>query len=189
LRDFIARFAGQRGRRGPVLPVSRAALGRGVVTSTGMGPESAVRLARLPDAPAIKKCVEAAYRHYTRRIGKPPGPMLDDYAEVIRQHRVFVVETDAVVGVLVLILKPAGILLDNVAVHPDQQGKGLGKRLLKLAEVEACAAGFEQLDLYTHACMTENIVLYEALGYKQTERRREQGYERVYMRKHLDCSE
>ncbi len=150
-----------------------------------MGANPEIRRARLSDAPAIRKCVEAAYRHYTGRIGKPPGPMLDDYAEVIRRHLVFVVDADDIVGVLVLIQKPAGMLLDNVAIRPDQQGKGLGRRLIDLAEAETCAAGFEQLNLYTHECMTENIELYESLGYSQTERKQEQGYDRVYMRKRL----
>ena len=144
-----------------------------------------IRPARLSDATAIQKCVEAAYRHYISRIGMPPGPMLDDYAAVIRHHRVFIAETEKIVGVLVLIQKPTAILLDNVAVHPDQQGKGLGKRLINLAEAEARAAGFENLDLYTHECMSENIELYESLGYIETERKEERGYNRVYMQKRL----
>jgi len=112
--------------------------------------------------------------------------MLDDYAEVIRNHKVFVVETEYIVGVLVLIRKTTGMLLDNVAVHPDQQGKGLGKRLIILAETETIASGFEKLDLYTHECMDENIELYKSLGYIETERKQEQGYNRVYMQKKLN---
>jgi len=150
-----------------------------------MDKEPQIRKARLSDTVAIQDCVAAAYRHYIGRIGKPPGPMLDDYAKVIERHEVFVAETEIVVGVLVLIRKTTGMLLDNVAVHPDQQGKGLGGRLIKLAETRAGAAGFEKLDLYTHECMTENIELYQFLGYKETERKQEQGYNRVYMRKHL----
>jgi hypothetical protein len=39
------------------------------------------------DAPEIAACVNAAYRHYVERIGKPPGPMTEDYAKVIRERR------------------------------------------------------------------------------------------------------
>jgi hypothetical protein len=33
--------------------------------------------------------------------------------------------------------------------------------------------------------MTENIRMYEHLGYEETDRRTEEGYDRVYMRKTL----
>lgn len=116
--------------------------------------------------------------------------MLDDFGQVIRQHRVFVAEQQSkVVGVVVLILKGGGILLDNVAVRPAQQGKGLGGRLIALAESESRRQGFSQLDLYTHESMTENIAMYKKLGYFETERRAERGYQRVYMRKVLSSSD
>ena len=116
--------------------------------------------------------------------------MLDDYSQVIRQHQVFVADQQSkVVGVIVLILKGGGILLDNVAVHPSQQGKGLGGRLIALAESEAQRQGFAQLDLYTHECMSENIAMYKKLGYLETERRVERGYQRVYMRKILSANQ
>ena len=77
------------------------------------------------------------------------------------------------------------MLLDNVAVHPDFQGQGLGHRLIDLAETEARAEGYAHLDLYTHEHMPENIELYLSLGYIETQRISEDGYERVYMRKAL----
>lgn len=134
----------------------------------------------------MKTCVEAAYRHYIARMGKPPGPMLDDYAAVIRQHGAYVADDEGeIVGVLVLIRTGSGILLDNVAVHPEHQGKGLGRRLLELAETEARRQGYTHIDLYTHECMVENIGMYEAFGYIETARRTEHGYKRIYMRKAL----
>ncbi len=145
-----------------------------------------IRMAEASDAASMKACVESAYDHYIHRIGKPPGPMLDDYSRVVQQHQAFVAEADDdVVGVLVLIRKDEGILLDNVAVHPEFQGTGLGRRLIEFAESEARRQGFMQLDLYTHERMTENIDLYKHLGYAEVERRTEKGYERVYMRKPL----
>jgi ribosomal protein S18 acetylase RimI-like enzyme len=158
---------------------------RGNVSQTAI-----LRPARPEDAVQIAACVAAAYQHYIPRIGRPPGPMLDDYGQVIQQHQVFVAEQQSqVVGVIVLILKGRGILLDNVAVHPAQQGQGVGVRLITLAEAESRRQGFMQLDLYTHESMTENIAMYKKLGYFETERRTERGYQRVYMRKVLSSSE
>jgi ribosomal protein S18 acetylase RimI-like enzyme len=145
-----------------------------------------IRPARLEDAAAVTACVAAAYRPYVARIGNPPGPMLEDYADVIRQHNVFVLsEGKNIVGVLVLIEKEQALLLDNVAVHPDYQGKGLGRKLIELAESESLRLGFSTIILYTNERMTENIDLYKKLGFMETERRVEQGYRRVYMRKDL----
>jgi len=146
-----------------------------------------IRRAKLTDAISIAKCVKSAYEHYIERIGKPPGPMLDNYIDVVQQQTVFVAVSGEVVGVLVLIRTQTGILLDNVAVRPDHQGTGLGKRLIKLAESEASDQGFEKLDLYTHESMSENIEIYRALGYTETERNKECGYHRVYMQKQLSA--
>ena len=144
-----------------------------------------IRKANVADVASIQRCVEAAYQHYTALIGKPPGPMLENYSEVVKQHAVFVAETNEIVGVLVLIRTRTGILLDNVAVHPEQQGNGLGKLLMELAETEARSRGFEKLDLYTHECMSGNIEIYKALRYTETYRKEEHGYNRVYMQKLL----
>lgn len=119
-------------------------------------------------------------------MGKPPGPMLEDYSEVIRQHQVFVLERQGeLTGVVVLIEQAQGILLDNVAVQPRGQGQGYGRQLMEFAENEARNQGFRSIDLYTHECMIENIEMYKKLGYVETDRRTERGYQRVYMRKSL----
>lgn len=143
-----------------------------------------IRPARAEDAPAITECVAVAYRHYIARIGKPPGPMLDDYKKVIQQHHVLVLTEEAnIIGVLVLIRQLQSLLVDNVAVHPDYQGKGLGRKLMALAEEEARRLGLTTVTLYTHERMTENIELYKRLGYTESERKTEQGYQRIYMQK------
>jgi hypothetical protein len=45
------------------------------------------------------------------------------------------------------------------------------------------------LRLYTNAAMTENLTLYQRLGYREDERRGEAGFERVFLSKHLDSHE
>jgi hypothetical protein len=56
---------------------------------------------------------------------------------------------------------------------------------VSFAESEARKLGFEKLDLYTHECMDENIEIYKALGYIETERKEGQRYNRVYMQRLL----
>ena len=144
------------------------------------------RPAAAPDASMVAELVDAAYGHYVERIGVLPGPMTDDYAEVIGTRRVTVAEQHgAVVGVIVLAVTDEGFLVDNVAVHPGHRGRGLGRALLEFAEAEARRAGFDSIYLYTHEKMTENLALYAKIGYVEYERRSQGAFSLVYLRKQL----
>ena len=145
-----------------------------------------IRLAQPADRATVEAIVAEAYSVYIERIGKPPGPMLDDYVKLIDAGAVSVLDIDgAIAAIIVLLPKPDHLLLDNVAVHPDRQGQGLGRRLIAFAESAARRLGYSELRLYTHAMMTENIALYTRLGFRETGRGREAGYDRVFMTKRL----
>lgn len=112
--------------------------------------------------------------------------MAADYEKAVQRHNVFVlIIGETIVGVLVLVKQQRSILLDNVAVHPDHQGRGLGRQLITLAEQEARNAGFDTLKLYTNELMTENIELYKKLGFVETDQRVEHSFRRVYMQKRV----
>lgn len=146
-----------------------------------------LRTATLKDLPAIREIVERAYSPYIDRMGKPPGPMLDDYAKRIEANQVRVADIEGQVGgLLVLIDQPDHLLLDNIAVHPEAQGQGLGRQMMDFAEAEAVRRGFGELRLYTHESMTENIMLYGKLGWEETGRALQAGFERVFMRKKVE---
>jgi hypothetical protein len=82
-----------------------------------------IRLAGLEDRPAVEAIVQSAYAPYLPRIGRKPGPMLDDYAARIDAGQVHVIESDgAIHGILVLIPRQGSMLLDNIAVRPGAQG-------------------------------------------------------------------
>ena len=149
--------------------------------------EAGVIRAALPaDLPAIEAIVEAAYSPYIARMGKKPGPMLDDYAARVRDGEASVLEAEGrVLGLLVLIDQPEALLLDNVAVAEQAQGRGVGKRLVAHAEAEARRRGYRAIALYTHETMTENVAIYAKLGYRETGRGEQAGYARVFMRKDL----
>jgi ribosomal protein S18 acetylase RimI-like enzyme len=75
--------------------------------------------------------------------------------------------------------------LKAVAVHPDAQGRGLGRVLMGFAEREAARRGLSRMALVTHEVMTENQAIYSHLGYTEVNRRAEDGYRRIYMEKNL----
>jgi N-acetylglutamate synthase-like GNAT family acetyltransferase len=115
-------------------------------------PSYSFRPASERDAPEVAACVNAAYRHYIERIGKPPGPMMEDYATVIRERRVTVAESRGkIIAVLVLAITEEGFLLENVAVNPSHRGNSLGRTLIELAEAEARREGFDSIYLSLHA--------------------------------------
>ena len=145
-----------------------------------------IRPADFSDVPAMTRIVAGAYRKYIERIGKPPGPMLDDYVMRVRSHAAWVAEVDgAVAGLIVLLPEEEHLLLDNVAVDPAHQGVGIGRALLRFAEAEAIRRGCVALRLYTHEKMTENLAMYAALGWEETGRGEHDGYQRVFFCKRL----
>jgi ribosomal protein S18 acetylase RimI-like enzyme len=149
-----------------------------------------IRRAKPEDRAAVEAIVRDAYSIYVERIGKPPGPMLDDYGALITDGAVTVLEDPdaAIAAIIVLLANPDHLLLDNIAVRPDRQGQGLGRQLIAFAEAEARRLGLAELRLYTHATMTENITLYTRLGFVETGRGHEAGYDRVFMTKRLGKS-
>ena len=145
-----------------------------------------IRPARLDEGPTLSAIVDAAYALYIPRIGAKPGPMLEDYSDLCARGLAFVLERDGtILGLLVLIDGADHLLLDNIAMAPEAQGQGLGKILLAFAEEEAKRRGFSQIRLYTHLKMTENIALYPRLGYTETHRARQAGFDRVFFTKRL----
>ena len=149
-------------------------------------PAPCPRPARGDEADALRQLVAEAYRHYIARMGKPPGPMLDDYARRIADGQAWVLEAgEGIAGLIVLEDDGDTLLLDNVAVSPAAQGKGFGRILIAFAEEEARRRGHGAVRLYTNVHMPENVALYERLGFRQTERVSEKGFERVYMVKTL----
>ncbi len=146
-----------------------------------------MRPAHPEETEAVRQLVVAVYSHYITRLGKPPGPMLDDYSRRIAEEQVWLLEDGGeLVGVLVLENAGGGtLLIDNVAVSPPAQGKGHGQELIAFAEQEARQRGCAELQLYTHVLMSENIAFYRRRGFHETGRVTEKGYDRVYMAKRL----
>jgi predicted N-acetyltransferase YhbS len=149
-------------------------------------PELTIRRAVASDGPVLSDIARRSYVRYVDRIGRPPAPMVADYEAVASLGMTFVAEREGrAIALLVLAPMMNSLLLENVAVVPEEQGAGVGRSLLLLAEEEARRLGLAEVRLYTNATMTENLIYYARHGYRETHRGSTDGYDRVFFVKQL----
>ncbi len=138
------------------------------------------------DHDAVRQIVMDAYGPWVARVGKKPGPMLDDYERRIAEQVLWVLDAGGtIVGLMMLEEEADCVLLKNVAVAPACHGQGHGRALVAFAEQETMRRGHRTLRLYTNARMTENVSLYRRLGFVETGRVTFDGFDRVLMAKAL----
>jgi GNAT superfamily N-acetyltransferase len=108
-----------------------------------------------------------AYAKWVPIIGREPKPMTADYAAAVRHHRIDLLHLDGRLAALIeMIPGPDHLLIENVAVAPAYQGRGLGRWLLAHAEALAASLGHAEIRLYTNGLFAENLRLYRRLGYR-----------------------
>lgn len=142
-----------------------------------------IRKATAEDTARIGAIARAAYAKYVPRIGREPPPMVADFAaEVAAGHVVVIGPAGAVDGYMIAWPETDAYLVDNIAIDPAWQGEGLGRRLMDHAVGEAKRRRLPAIRLYTNAAMTENLSIYAHMGFVETHRAIEKGFNRVYMR-------
>jgi ribosomal protein S18 acetylase RimI-like enzyme len=108
-----------------------------------------------------------AYAKWVALIGLEPLPMTVDYAEAIKVDRFDLLYLDDDLAALIQTARrPDHLLVENVAVRPGFQGRGLGQALLAHVERLAASLGYSEIRLYTNKLFVENIKLYEKIGYR-----------------------
>ena len=143
-----------------------------------------IRRAGPGDVDALRAIAQAAYQKYVPRMGRVPAPMTADYAQAVSAGQAWAAVADGqVAGFAILVAEPGYLLLENVAVLPAAQGRGVGARLLALTEEHARDLGLGEIRLYTNEVMTENIAYYARHGYTETHRQEHHGFHRVFFRK------
>ena len=157
------------------------------LTTTAMNAAAGgIRSATAEDVARIVAIARAAYSKYVPRIGREPAPMTTDYEVEIAARRVVVVEAAGKInGYMVAWPDADSYFIDNIAVDPDCQGSGLGRRLIEHAATEAVRLRLPALRLYTNVMMVENLSMYAHLGFVETHRTFEKGFHRVYMQRSL----
>ena len=148
--------------------------------------KSTIRQANPDDFDSIKECIDSAFNKYISILGRKPSSMHTDFNPLIREGQVFVIDLeDQIVAVMVMIKETDHIQIRSVAVNPSFQKQGFGKKLFDFAKSEARNAGLSEIRLYTSASLPQLINYWSKLGFKETERKVEGGYQRVFMSKLL----
>ena len=144
------------------------------------------RTARPEDAAAIRALVLLAYAKWVPVIGREPRPMTADYDRAVVEHDFDLAQWGArLVGLIETEPRDGHLWIENVAVHPEAQGKGIGRELLTRAERRASACGLAETRLVTNGAFEANIALYQRVGYVITTREPFWGGIAVYMSKQL----
>jgi ribosomal protein S18 acetylase RimI-like enzyme len=118
--------------------------------------------------------------------------MTADYDKAVVEHVIDLLEEDGILrGLIEMAPANSHLLIVNIAVQPDQQGRGIGDRLLNHAERFACSLGLDEIQLYTNAAMASNLDFYGRRGYHEFHRGTVvPGSVSVFMRKKIglpDC--
>ncbi|WP_376099189.1 GNAT family N-acetyltransferase [Roseomonas sp. CCTCC AB2023176] len=145
-----------------------------------------MRRARPEEAEALRALTERAYADYVPVIGRRPAPMDDDFAARIAAGGAFVLERDGAIAALAILEDaPDHLWIENLAAEPSLHGGGIGRALLSFVEEEARRRGFRDVRLCTNERMERNLRIYARAGFVEVERRKEDGFRRVHMRKAL----
>ena len=146
-----------------------------------------LRRATPADAKIVRELSRAAYAKWVPLIGREPLPMTADYDRAVVQHIIDLLEEGGqLLALIEMIPEKDHLLIQNIAVRPDQQGRGLGDRLLRHAEGIARSLGCNEMQLYTNAAFTSNVAFYAKRGYEEYRRGTiVAGSTTVFMRKRL----
>ena len=149
-------------------------------------PDLELRAAEVGEAAAIRGVVRAAYAKWVAVIGREPVPMQADYQKALHKHQFDVgVEDGQIIGLIETLQHPDYLWIENVAVLPAAQGRGIGRLLLAHAEHKASAAGRFEVRLATNGAFAANLSLYSGLGYAVDRQEEFMNGVAVYMSKRL----
>ncbi|MER8372217.1 GNAT family N-acetyltransferase [Mesorhizobium sp. M1406] len=95
---------------------------------------------------------------------------------------------DRIVGCIFALERLAELYVGKLAIAPDCQGQGIGRRLMQAVEDLARSHGKVAIELQTRIELTGNHAAFARLGFYETERTAHEGYDRptsITMRKVL----
>jgi N-acetylglutamate synthase-like GNAT family acetyltransferase len=117
--------------------------------------------------------------------------MTADYDQAVKQHLIDLYEEGGeLLALIEMVVETGHLLIENIAVRTDQQGKGIGDRLVRHAEDVAASMNMREVRLLTNVAMLSNIAFYSKRGFEEYDRRTlPTGRHAVFMRKTLPSTQ
>jgi ribosomal protein S18 acetylase RimI-like enzyme len=144
-----------------------------------------LRRATAEDADKLTALARSAYARHVAVIGREPMPMTADWGRLLSEQEIWIVDgpSGEAMASLALDVQADHVMIWSVAVAPNDQRRGLGRRLMAFAETRARELQRPELRLFTNARMEGNVALYRRLGYSETLREQLPDRVLVHMRK------
>jgi ribosomal protein S18 acetylase RimI-like enzyme len=138
-----------------------------------------ITTATLEDATALEKLINSAYRGETSKQGwateanllEGKRITLDELEEIIQNKDNTILkytENNQIIGSVLLSNKGNKLYLGMLAISPELQNKGLGKKLLQEAEVHALNLGLSKIVMTVITIREKLIEWYNRHGYVDT---------------------
>lgn len=150
-----------------------------------------VRPIRPDDAGEVLTLQRAAFVQEAQIYGTPQLPPLTQTlaeleAELVDNLGCVAVDGTRIVGAVRARRDGELLLVGRLTIAPDQQGRGIGTRLLAAVEERGAALGATEAELFTGSLSEANLRLYLREGYVETQRvPGDEGIEQVFLRKPL----
>ncbi|MDL2401521.1 GNAT family N-acetyltransferase [Rhizobium mayense] len=140
----------------------------------------------------LLELILASFAYMTGLID-PPSSALSLTPQFLREKTrneiaYVALDGDRLAGCIFCRLEPSSLYIGKLAVLPAAQGKGIGRRLLKLAETTAQELGLDVLQLETRIELVGNHATFAKWGFAKTAESRHAGFDRttsIEMRKVL----
>lgn len=152
------------------------------------GPEIEISAISDSDAGEVLTVQRAAFVSEAAIYGSVDMPpltqTLPELEAELRSESGFAARIDGrLVGAIRFVERDGMLLIGRIAIAPDMQGEGIGRKLLAAAEE---ASGADVAELFTGSLSEANLRLYEACGYEEHERVPDgDGIAQVFLRKRL----
>nr|WP_321445396.1 GNAT family N-acetyltransferase [uncultured Cohaesibacter sp.] len=133
-----------------------------------------LRLAKAEQIAHIRPLIFSAFSPIAERMNQPiPEDAWSDLGDYAEQRNLYILkeeDSDTIVGMICFSEGNDHLYVDTLAIHPDHQGRRLGKMLLQDAEMIAESRGHPYLRLHTPEVMEDLLRFYTHLGFRETKR-------------------
>lgn len=144
------------------------------------------------DWPALLALLHRAFGFMDGRIAPPSSLHLltrDSIADKSQAESLFLAtKSGELLGCVFAAQQPDSLYIGKLAVHPEHQRKGIGRRLMDAVEHYAVSKDIDTLELNTRIELIENQSTFQSMGYHVTGEHSHEGFDRptfISMRKTL----